>query len=554
VINRSMQTLTVTVMLLFIAPAAHCATAAVSMPDRYAAAASEQVLRDGGNAIDAAIAAAFVLAVTYPEAGNIGGGGFMVSYMDGQAQFLDFRELSPAAAHRDMYLDKEGNVIPNASLVGARAVGVPGTVRGMQLAHQRYGTVPWKKLLQPAIKLAREGFIAPDILEEYARKKVAEFDGVTNFAKYFGHLRSAELFKQAELAATLDKIASSADSFYHGEIAGQIVAQMQASGGLITLSDLADYRAVWRAPLRAQWRGYTVLTAPPPSSGGFALIQLLSMREHAHRHFEGIEHNSPQYLHLLAEIEKHVFADRAEYLGDPDSVAVPIAQLLDDAYLMRRANEINPRAISPSTQVQPGLESTDTTHFSVLDRHGNAVSLTYTLNWEFGSGVIVEGAGFALNNQMDDFSAKPGVKNKFGVIGNSNNAIAPRRRMLSSMTPTILLKDAKPALIIGTPGGSTIFTSVLQVVLNLYDHGMPLNEAINSTRFHHQLPDAYVLRHDQRQIPASTRRALESMGYTVEPNSWGDLGNIAAIYSDGQGVQTAVDKRGRGDARLVEAP
>jgi gamma-glutamyltranspeptidase/glutathione hydrolase len=526
-------------------------TAAVAMPEHHAALASEQVLREGGNAVDAAVTAAFVLAVTYPEAGNIGGGGFMTSYMDGEAAFLDFRERAPAAAHRDMYLDEGGNVIPNASLMGSTAVGVPGTVRGMQAAHARYGSLPWKRLLEPAISLARDGFLVPADLAHYAQEKVLEVDGATNFADYFGHMQADKNFKQAELAITLERIAEDPDSFYSGVIARQIAAQMLKSDGLITLQDLATYKALWRVPLQSQWRGMTIIAAPPPSSGGLALLQLLTMRDDADYYFRDIWHNSPQYVHLLAELEKRVFADRAEYLGDPDYVDVPVQRLLDRDYLRRRAAEINLQAISASDQVEAGLESTDTTHFSILDSRGNAVSLTYTLNWDFGSGEVVEGAGFVLNNEMDDFSAKPGVKNKFGVIGNNRNAIMPGKRMLSSMTPTIILKDKQPALVIGTPGGSTIFTSVFQVILNLYDYSMPLQAAVDATRYHHQLPDARLIRHDQRPIPEQTRLALEKMGYTVEANSWGNLGDITAIYiADGQ-VQAASDGRGRGEARTI---
>jgi gamma-glutamyltranspeptidase/glutathione hydrolase len=444
-------------------------TAAISMPDRFTASAVEQVLQDGGNAVDAAIAGVFVQAVTFPEAGNIGGGGFMVSYMDQEPAFLDFRERAPGLASRDMYLDEGGNVIPSASLLGGNAVGVPGTVRGMLAAHQRYGSLPWKDLLRPAITLAREGFKVPAVLAKYAQDKVDEVAGTTNFARYFGAIKAGETFRQPELAVTLERLAQDPESFYTGVTARQIVAQMARSGGLISMEDLAAYKALWREPLQAGWRDFTVLTAPPPSSGGFALLQLLAMRDLAGEKFRGVWHNSAEYVHLLAEIEKRVFADRAEYLGDPDYVDVPLRELLDGQYLARRAAQINPRAISSAADVPPGLESSETTQLSVLDAQGNAVSLSYTLNWEFGSGVVVEGAGFVLNNQMDDFSAKPGVKNKFGVVGNTRNAIEPGKRMLSSMTPTILLRDGRPALVIGTSGGSTIFTSVLQVILNSYD-------------------------------------------------------------------------------------
>ncbi|MDA8752694.1 gamma-glutamyltransferase, partial [Halieaceae bacterium] len=314
---------------------------------------------------------------------------------------------------------------------------------------------------------------------------------------------------------------------------------------------LAGYRAVWRTPLQQTWRDYTVVSAPPPSSGGFALIQLLLMRDYADEHFRGLWHNAPRYIHLLAEIEKRVFADRAEYLGDPDYIDNPIERLIDPQYIQARASQINPEAISPADSVKPGLEPSETTHFSILDKDGNAVSLTYTLNWDFGSGVVVEGAGFLLNNEMDDFSAKVGVPNLFGVIGNENNAIAPGKRMLSSMTPTILLQGEEPALVVGTPGGSTIFTSVFQTILNIYDYGMSPQDAVNATRFHHQLPAATLIRHDQREIPGETRHALEELGYQVEANSWGDLGDVQVIQVDGDSIEAASDNRGRGKALLL---
>ena len=529
-------------------------TAAVAMPDKFSARAAEQVLLEGGNAVDAAIAATFVLAVTYPEAGNIGGGGFMTSYVNGEAAFLDFREKAPALAHRDMYLDEGGNFQQHLSLVGGKASGVPGTVRGMQAAHARYGSLPWKRLLQPAIQLARDGFIVPPELFELVADKLTELNGETNFHQYFGEVRSGNLFRQAELAGTLSLLAEDPDAFYNGLPARQLVAQMQASKGLISLEDLASYQARWREPIRESWRGMEVLTAPPPSSGGFALVQLLKLRDFSEGHFRGLWHNEARYVHLLAELEKRVFADRAEYLGDPDFVDVPLAQLLSDEYLQKRAAGVNPQGMSAVDQVLPGLESSDTTHFSVLDGEGNAVSLTYTLNWEFGSGVVVAGAGYLLNNEMDDFSAKVGVPNKFGVIGNDLNAIAPGKRMLSSMSPTILLEDGLPVLVVGTPGGSTIFTSVFQVILNLYDFDMSLDQAVNVLRFHHQLPQHTLIRHDQRDVPVTTREELEKLGYTVEANSWGDLGDVQAITIEGQQVTAAADSRGRGVARTLEIP
>jgi gamma-glutamyltranspeptidase/glutathione hydrolase len=529
----------------------HAGTAAVAMPDEYSAAVSAQVLSDGGNAIDASVAAAFVLAVTYPEAGNIGGGGFLLSYMDRKPAFLDFRERAPLASHRDMYLDEAGNFVQEIALTGGKASGVPGTVRGLRAAHARYGSVPWGDLIQPAISLARDGFVVQADLAGLAEEKIGELQGRTNFADYFGGMRGGERFRQPELAKTLERIARDPDDFYTGLIARQIVAQMESSGGIITMKDLSAYQPVWRTPLQTQWRETTVLAAPPPSSGGIALLQLLGMRDAASDRLKGLAHNSPAYLHLLAEIEKRVFADRAEYLGDPDFNPIPVHDLLDATYIQNRAEEVNPTAISTVVAVKPGLESSETTHFSILDAQGNAVSLTYTLNWEFGSGVVVEGAGFLMNNEMDDFSARPGVKNAFGVIGGDLNAIEPGKRMLSSMSPTILLREGRPTLVVGTPGGSTIFTSVFQVILNLYDFEMPLQAAVDATRFHHQLPDARLLRHDRRAIPPGLKQALEAYGYRVEPNSWGDLGDIQAISIAGDDVRAASDSRGRGQARLI---
>jgi len=327
---------------------------------------------------------------------------------------------------------------------------------------------------------------------------------------------------------------------------------MSKSNGLISRDDLASYRAVWREPLIAKWRDHTVISAPPPSSGGVALIQLLLMRDFSDRHFRYVRHNSPAYIHNLAEIEKRVYADRAKYLGDPDFVDVPTVALLDPDYLQQRAAELNPQAISTGTSVAAGLESTDTAHFSIVDSKGNAVSLTYTLNWEFGSGVVVEGAGFLMNNEMDDFSAKVGAPNVYGVIGSDRNAIEPNKRMLSSMAPSMLVKDDSISLVLGTRGGSTIFTSVLQVILNVYDYQMPLQAAVNATRFHHQLPEQYLIRHDHRDIARETTAGLEALGYEVKANSWGDLGDIQAIQQIGPVLQAVSDNRGRGVALVFE--
>lgn len=533
-------------------PAEALRTAAVAMPDKYSAQVSEGILRAGGNAVDAGIAAGFALAVSFPEAGNIGGGGFMLIHMNGEDTFIDYREKAPGAADRDMYLDENGDVIKQASLVGHLSVGVPGSVAGFWEAHKRYGTLPWSQLLAPAIRLAEEGFEVPEKLGGGILSRLEMYEGKTNFAAYFGDMHTGELHRQAELAATLKRIAANgADEFYKGETALLIVAEMERGNGLITMEDLAAYEAVWREPIRANWREFEVLSAPLPSSGGFALIQLLKIRDYIDHYFKGVPHNSAQYIHLVAEMEKRVFADRAEFLGDPDFVDSRIDELLDDEYIKLRAQEINPEAISMDVGAGTGLEMHDTTHYSILDQWGNAISNTYTLNLGFGSGVIVEGAGFLLNDEMDDFSVKAGVPNIFGVVGSKANEIQPGKRMLSSMTPTILLQDDRVAMVIGTPGGPTIFTSVFQTILNILDFGMTPLDATDAARFHHQLlPPDLIFLGPSRPLPEETLSALGDRGYrTMSPF---DFGDIQVIYDDGVKIEAASDPRHRGESRLID--
>lgn len=533
-------------------PSPVIAQSAVAMPDTYSADVATGILEAGGNAVDASIAAAFSLAVTLPEAGNIGGGGFMLVHMDGESTFIDYRETAPLQAHRDMYLDEQGEVIPRSSLIGHRAAAVPGTVAGMWLAHQRYGTLPWAELLAPAIALAREGFTVPKELADYAAEIVVWHNGAVDFEGRFGKLRAGEVFRQEDLARTLERIARNGeDEFYRGETARLVVAEMARGGGLITAEDLDRYKAIVREPLRTNWRGREVLSAPPPSSGGFAVIQLLKIKDFLNHEFEGVPHNSPQYIHLVAEIEKRVFADRAEYLGDPDYVDVPLDRLLSDDYLRMRANEVNSKVISEFKAIAPGLESIDTTHFSILDEYGNAVSNTYTLNWTFGSGVVVGGAGFLLNDEMDDFSAKPGAPNIFGVVGNTANEIQPGKRMLSSMSPTILLKDGEVELVIGTPGGSTIFTSVFQNIISIYEFGMSPGEAAGASRFHHQLLPADLITYSPSvPLPNETLSALGDQGYRVLPHDW-EFGDLQIILRRKDEVLAASDPRRRGESRVI---
>ena len=533
--------------------AANLEGGAVAAPDQYGAQVAADILKKGGNAVDAAVATAFTLAVTYPEAGNIGGGGFMTLFVDGKPYFLDYREVAPQAATRNMYLDEKGEVIENLSLVGARAAGVPGTVMGLWEAHQKFGKLPWSELLTPAIGYAKNGFKVAAKQYQYRNDAQGMFKTATNFNDYFGNMKVGELFKQPEMAQTLERIADKGVSeFYQGKTADLLVAQMQADKGLITKQDLKDYKAVWREPMAVSWRGNVVYTAPPPSSGGVALAQLLGIKENRAADFKGVAHNSAQYIHLLAEIEKRVFADRADYLGDPGFTKVPVDQLVAKDYLAKRAAQVDPKAISDTDKVKPGLEPHQTTHFSIVDKQGNAVSNTYTLNLDYGSGVVVKGAGFLLNDEMDDFSAKPGAANAFGVVGGDANAIAPGKRMLSSMSPSLMTRDGKVELVIGTPGGSRIFTSIFQVMNNLYDYDMPLDKAVAAQRVHHQLlPKDTIYFDSYAPLTGPVADELKKMGYVLEDQGW-EMGDIQAIRVDGTKLETASDPRGRGVGMIVK--
>lgn len=528
---------------------------AVAVADSYSANAAEYAFKRGGNAADAAVAIAFTLAVTYPEAGNIGGGGFMTLYFDGKPYFLDYREKAPLLATKNMYLDKDGNVIDNLSLYGYRAAGVPGTVAGMWDVHQRFGKLPWRDVLAPAIHYAENGFIVSKDLEERRERAEPHFIH-TNFDRYFKNLKSGTLFKQPELAMVLKRIAKEGPTdFYKGKTAALIVKDMQEHQGLITREDLASYRAVWRKPIIAHWNQYEIITAPPPSSGGIGLIQLLKMKKTLKNQFVQVPLNSAHYIHLISEIEKRVFADRAEYLGDPDFYKVPVNQLLNEEYINKRAHEINPEKPSDTKLIKPGLKGTikeknQTTHFSVIDQWGNAISNTYTLNGNFGAGVVVDGAGFLLNNEMDDFSIKPGTANIFGVIGKDANAIAPGKRPLSSMTPTILLQDNKVKLVIGTPGGSRIFTSIFQVITNIYDFKLPLDKAVSEMRFHHQLlPPQTIFYEPYKPIAGELAQQLKNLGYVLKNQEFN--GDIQLIEIDKNHPIPITDPRGRGIVKII---
>jgi gamma-glutamyltranspeptidase/glutathione hydrolase len=454
-----------------------------------------------------------------------------------------------------MFLNEQGDVIENSTLIGAGAAGVPGTVAGFWAAHQRFGKLPWEQVLQPAIRLAREGFVPAEVLADDVQSRFDWFGSDTNFNQYFGEVKAGELFKQAELAATLMRIADQGEEdFYKGDTARLLVAQMNRDEGLITLEDLATYEAIWREPLKAKWRDFEVVSAPPPSSGGFGVIQLLKMKDYLDEEFKDLKHNSAQYVHLIAEMEKRVFADRAEYLGDPEFVDIDISELVSDTYIKRRAMEVDPLQISQLKYVAPGLESPNTTHYSIIDGDGNAVSNTYTINWAYGSGVVVSGAGFLLNNEMDDFSAKPGTPNIFGVVGNTANEVQPGKRMLSSMSPTLLIKDNEAHMVIGTPGGSTIFTSVFQAIVNILDFNMSPLEAVAATRFHHQLlPPDLITQSPSLPLSDNTIEGLTEKGYRVEAHSF-EFGDIQVIWRDGDKLRPASDPRDRGVSKIVELP
>ncbi len=520
---------------------------AVAMPDSYSADAAMQVLQEGGNAIDAAITAQFVLAVTLPEAGNVGGGGFMTIKFEDSTDFLDYREMAPENAHRDMYLDEQGDVKPYESLFGAKASGIPGTVAGMWAAHKKYGTLDWERLLAPAVDLAEQGFVVHEKLAnniDHYIERTKEASINNNFSEYFAHAKAGTTFKQPELAKTLKAIQQQGkDGFYKGDVAKHIVDFMQQNGGLITYEDLLAYKAVWRKPLHLNWQGYELVTAPPPSSGGVAVAQWIGMLEAYDATHDLPAQNSTEYIHVMSEIGKRVFADRAEYMGDPDFVSVPVKALTDANYITQRAADIQPTSISDTPSVKPGLkESEDTTHFSIMDRWGNAVANTTTINLTFGSGVVVTGAGFLLNDEMDDFSAKPGVPNFFGAVGGEANAIEPYKRMLSSMTPTLVTKDDQVVLVTGSPGGTTIISSVTQSLLNALLYDMNAEEAVNSPRFHHQLlPKDTIRMHDG--FTEATVNELKAMGYTIDNRRFGD---VHLIKRTKEGVEAASEKSGRG--------
>jgi gamma-glutamyltranspeptidase/glutathione hydrolase len=496
-----------------------------------------EVLRNGGNAVDAAVATAFALAVTWPTAGNIGGGGFLVYYgADGLATTFDFREKAPLAATSDMYLDADGNVKDNSNHEGILAVGVPGTVAGLQLAHERLGSLKWKDLVEPAIRLASDGIPISWALHDDFKDGKARFDRYPSSARVFSK-RDGSLYEpgdtwvQKDLASTLRRIQRNGqDGFYRGKTAKLIASFMAANGGIITLEDLKAYQAVEREPVRGSYRGYEVISMPPPSSGGIVLVQMLNILEGYD--LKAMGHNSAAYLHVLTETMRRAYADRANFLGDPDfNEDMPLDRLTSKEYaeVLRRSIDMTQKSRSDPARFAQLYESDQTTHFSVVDKDGNMVSLTYTLEWGYGSHIVVEGAGFLLNNEMGDFNAQPGVTDERGRIGTDANLIRPEQRMLSSMTPTIIAKDGVPVFATGTPGGKTIINTTLQTILNVIDHGMTIAESIEAGRIHHQwLPDVTAI--ESRAMSPDTLALYESLGHQVRDR--GNIGAAMGVYHD----------------------
>ena len=515
--------------------------------EAIAADVGVSVLKAGGNAVDAAVAVGFAMAVTHPFAGNIGGGGYMLIRMaDGRATFIDFRERAPEKASRNMYLDAKGELTRD-SVEGWRSSGVPGTVRGFEMALSKYGKRKWAENMAPALELASKGFPVSYALSESLKgsKSLATSpESKRIFQKSGAFYEVGETLAQPELAQTLERISRNGPAeFYEGETAKRFAEQMSKQGGVIGLSDLKDYKAIERPPLSGRYHGYTILTAPPSSSGGIALLEMLGILDGTGYEKGGA--GSASSIHYLAEAMRRAYADRNEYVGDPAFVKVPIAGLLDPDYLTRLRASIDAERATPSDQVRPGkpsgTEQMETTHYSVVDAAGNAVAVTYTLNGGFGNGITVPGLGFLLNNEMDDFSAKPGTANMFGLVQGEANAIAPGKRPLSSMTPTIVLKDGKLFMTAGAPGGSRISTAVAQVILNVIDFGMSVQDAVDAPRVHHQWqPDKLSL---ERGISPDTVALLKSRGYEVDYAPGVVLAQVAAIVSDGGWLQGASDGR-----------
>ena len=508
-----------------------------------------EIMRKGGNAFDAMMATEMALAVTFPFAGSLGGGGFMVyRKADGETGALDFREKAPLAATKNMYLDESGNADPQKSRFGALAVGVPGNIAGIFEAHAQFGTLPVEQILQPVIDLSRNGFVISENQEQsfnsYRRQMLEINHDTILFAQPH---RAGDTIRNLALANTLERIVKNGRSeFYEGETAQKLISFLQENGGIITLEDLKKYEAQWREPVTFSYKDLTVISMSPPSSGGIALAQIMKMIEPYP--LKEYKHNSSDYIQVLTEAERRAYADRSYYLGDPDFVEIPTSKLISVEYLHSRMDNFNPEKATPSSELNPGsipgYESNETTHYSIVDPFGNAIAVTTTLNGAYGSKLYAEELGFFLNNEMDDFSAKPGVPNMFGLIGGEANAIAPQKRMLSSMTPTLVEKDDKFWMSLGSPGGSTIITSVLQTILNVYEFDMTMQEAVDAPRFHHQwLPDEILF--EPAAFETSILNNLKNKGYRINEGQSRILGKVDAILRLENGsLEGGADHRG----------
>ena len=523
--------------------------AAVVSARAEASQAGKDIMMQGGNAYDAMVATSFALSVVYPVAGNLTGGGFFVyRTAEGETGTLDYREKAPLAAHKDMYLDENKNVIKGKSTLGGLAVGVPGSVAGILEVHKKLGSLPLEQLLQPAIELAEKGYIITEKQAKSFNKYRAVFVEVNGEdIPYNTTFAAGDRFVNPALAKTLKAIAQKGnEGFYSGWVAQAMIEKVNATGGIFTAEDLSSYSPKWRESLKLNYKDLRLITMGPPSSGGICLGQMLNMIEPYPIQAKG--HNSAENIHLMVEAERRSYADRAHFLGDPDFVAIPQEQLIDKEYASKRMQDFSAEQATPSSAVAHGdiivVESDETTHFSIVDQNGNAVSVTTTLNGAYGSKVFVDQLGVFMNNEMDDFSSKPGTPNMFGLVGSDANAIAPEKRMLSSMTPTIVEKDGALYMVVGTPGGSTIITSVFQTILNVYEHGMTMQEAVNAPRFHHQwLPDRVVF--EPQRFPQSLLDSLKQMGHTIEEKYSRILGKVDAIHIHPEkGITTGADPRG----------
>lgn len=525
-------------------PAVEAQKGMVVSSQHLASQIGADILKSGGNAVDAAVAVGYAQAVVNPCCGNIGGGGFMTIHLaDGKDLFINFRETAPAAASADMYLDKDGKLIKDASLYGYLASGVPGTVKGLDYALEKYGTMSRQQVMEPAIKLAREGFTLTradtDVLDTTTERFKQDPEVARIFLKPDGSaFQPGDLLVQTDLANTLEKIAKNGPSaFYEGEIPKAVEEASKKNGGILTAKDFADFTITDTTPVSCTYRGYQFISAPPPSSGGVTICQTLNILEGYDLKEMGF--NSAEYIHTLTEAMRHAYMDRNTFLGDPEFVDNPTEKLLSKTYAEELRKEIKPNQATPSTQVQPGMgphEKPETTHYSVVDEKGNAVSTTYTINGRFGSVVIPPGTGFFLNDEMDDFTTKVGEKNLYGLVQGERNSIAPGKRPLSSMSPTIVTKDGKVFLVLGSPGGSRIISITLQTALNIIDHGMPPQEAVNAPRIHHQwLPDEVY--YEERGVSKDSLALLDKMGYKmVEQTPWGAAELIMVAIPDGAGV------------------